>query len=139
MCSLSFTLTAYHCKCVDPWLTRTKKTCPVCKQKVVASQGESDSETDEVDSSHEENDDASENTPLLRSSLASTSAQSFGTMTESQSHPEAVESSDYEEEEEGDSSEAEDEVNEETVVQMQPETRKISTGERGTKDPFAVV
>ncbi|XP_078266581.1 E3 ubiquitin-protein ligase RNF13 [Rhinoraja longicauda] len=130
---------AYHCKCVDPWLTRTKKTCPVCKQKVVASQGESDSETDEVDSSHEENDDASENTPLLRSSLASTSAQSFGTMTESQSHPEAVESSDYEEEEEGDSSEAEDEVNEETIVQMQPETRKISTGERGTRDPFAVV
>ncbi|GCB69561.1 hypothetical protein scyTo_0001075, partial [Scyliorhinus torazame] len=128
---------AYHCKCVDPWLTRTKKTCPVCKQKVVASQGESDSETDDVDSSHEENDDASENTPLLRSSLASTSAHSFGTMSESRSRQEAVESSEYEEE--GDSSEAEDGVNEETVVQMQQENPEAIVEERGTRESAAIV
>ncbi|KAM9796002.1 E3 ubiquitin-protein ligase RNF13 isoform X2 [Syngnathus typhle] len=65
---------AYHSKCVDPWLTKTKKTCPVCKQKVVPSQDDSDSEEGGGD------DEASESTPLLRS-LASTSAHSFGTMS----------------------------------------------------------
>ncbi|XP_074047184.1 E3 ubiquitin-protein ligase RNF13 isoform X2 [Macrotis lagotis] len=109
---------AYHCKCVDPWLTKTKKTCPVCKQKVVPSQGDSDSDTD---SSQEENE-VSEHTPLLRS-LASVNAQSFGALSESHSHQNMTESSDYEEDdnEEMDSSDAENEVNQESVVvQLQP-------------------
>ncbi|KAE8294086.1 E3 ubiquitin-protein ligase RNF13 [Larimichthys crocea] len=71
---------AYHSKCVDPWLTKTKKTCPVCKQKVVPSQGDSDSDSEEGDSGPDENEEVSESTPLLRS-LASTSAHSFGTMS----------------------------------------------------------
>uniref|UniRef100_A0A2K6FSN3 E3 ubiquitin-protein ligase RNF13 n=1 Tax=Propithecus coquereli TaxID=379532 RepID=A0A2K6FSN3_PROCO len=109
---------AYHCKCVDPWLTKTKKTCPVCKQKVVPSQGDSDSDTD---SSQEENE-VSEHTPLLRP-LASVSAQSFGALSESHSHQNTTESSDYEEDdnEETDSSDAENEINEHSVVvQLQP-------------------
>ncbi|NXX82113.1 RNF13 ligase, partial [Urocolius indicus] len=109
---------AYHCKCVDPWLTKTKKTCPVCKQKVVPSQGDSDSETD---SSQEENE-VSENTPLLRP-LASVSTQSFGALSESHSHQNMTESSDYEEDDNDnvDSSDAENGVNEESVVvQLQP-------------------
>ncbi|XP_077016876.1 E3 ubiquitin-protein ligase RNF13 isoform X3 [Tamandua tetradactyla] len=109
---------AYHCKCVDPWLTKTKKTCPVCKQKVVPSQGDSDSDTD---SSQEENE-ASEHTPLLRP-LASVSTQSFGALSESHSHHNMTESSDYEEEdnEDSDSSEGENEINEHSVVvQLQP-------------------
>ncbi|KAM5292806.1 E3 ubiquitin-protein ligase RNF13 isoform 3-T3 [Ctenodactylus gundi] len=109
---------AYHCKCVDPWLTKTKKTCPVCKQKVVPSQGDSDSDTD---SSQEENE-VSEHTPLLRP-LASVSAQSFGALSESHSHQNVTESSDYEEDdnEDTDSSDAENEINEHSVVvQLQP-------------------
>ncbi|NWQ81527.1 RNF13 ligase, partial [Columbina picui] len=109
---------AYHCKCVDPWLTKTKKTCPVCKQKVVPSQGDSDSDTD---SSQEENE-VSENTPLLRP-LASVSTQSFGALAQSHSHQNATESSDYEEDDNdnGDSSDAENGMNEESVVvQLQP-------------------
>ncbi|KAK1168515.1 E3 ubiquitin-protein ligase RNF13-like [Acipenser oxyrinchus oxyrinchus] len=120
---------AYHCKCVDPWLTKTKKTCPVCKQKVVPSQGESDSDTDEADSSHEETDDVSENTPLLRS-LASTSAHSFGTMSESRSRQEVLESSEYEDDDDPEinSSEAEEEVSVETVVvQLQQSYRDGDT------------
>lgn len=111
-------LTAYHCKCVDPWLTKTKKTCPVCKQKVVPSQGDSDSETD---SSQEENE-VSENTPLLRP-LASVSTQSFGALSESHSHQNMTESSEYEEDDNDnvDSSDAENGMNEESVVvQLQP-------------------
>ncbi|KAF4804254.1 E3 ubiquitin-protein ligase RNF13 [Turdus rufiventris] len=109
---------AYHCKCVDPWLTKTKKTCPVCKQKVVPSQGDSDSETD---SSQEENE-VSENTPLLRP-LASVSTQSFGALSESHSHQNMTESSEYEEDDNDnvDSSDAENGMNEESVVvQLQP-------------------
>ncbi|KAJ8270427.1 hypothetical protein GJAV_G00114450 [Gymnothorax javanicus] len=113
---------AYHCKCVDPWLTKTKKTCPVCKQRVVPSQGDSD--TDMEESSHEDNeDDASENTPLLRS-LASTSAHSFGTMSGSLSHHEQdLESSEYEEDDDDNDmetdSESEEASIETVVVQMQ--------------------
>ncbi|XP_043079349.1 E3 ubiquitin-protein ligase RNF13 [Puntigrus tetrazona] len=102
---------AYHCKCVDPWLTKTKKTCPVCKQKVVPSDGDSDSESESGDSGGEDNE-VSENTPLLRS-LASTSAHSFGTMSGSLSHPDA-ESSDYDER--SDTTDSEEEVTVETVV-----------------------
>ncbi|KAG5847229.1 E3 ubiquitin-protein ligase RNF13 [Anguilla anguilla] len=106
---------AYHCKCVDPWLTKTKKTCPVCKQRVVPSQGDSDTDTD--DSSHEDNeDDASENTPLLRS-LASTSAHSFGTMSGSLSHRgRDPESSEYEDEDDVETDSESEEASVETVV-----------------------
>lgn len=56
---------AYHCKCVDPWLTNGKKTCPTCKQPV------------EKDESKEGPStglgvDVNERTPLLTTSTTST-------------------------------------------------------------------
>ncbi|KAJ8277171.1 hypothetical protein GJAV_G00072200 [Gymnothorax javanicus] len=94
---------AYHCKCVDPWLTKTKKTCPVCKQKVVPSQGDSssDSDSDEAESSQE---GATESTPLLRP-LTFTSTRSFGSVSGQERDPEL---SDYDDEE-TDSSESDEE------------------------------
>lgn len=62
---------AYHCKCVDPWLTRTKKTCPVCKQRVTKKNPEhsdSESEHDSGARGEEEGEAQSERTPLLRPS-----------------------------------------------------------------------
>jgi len=29
-----YLFTAFHCKCIDPWLTEKKNTCPLCKDVV---------------------------------------------------------------------------------------------------------
>ncbi len=61
---------AYHMKCIDPWLTKNKRNCPVCKRKIALGDGDrasSDSESDEDDGSGER-DPAGENTPLLGAS-----------------------------------------------------------------------
>lgn len=77
-----FVSPAYHCRCVDPWLTQTKKTCPVCKQRVTRPNPEcsesSDSDEDAGSRTDEEgggggtatttNEVSSERTPLLRAS-----------------------------------------------------------------------
>ncbi|CAN7996072.1 unnamed protein product [Ixodes hexagonus] len=51
---------AYHCKCIEPWLLENRRTCPICKRKVVLPGMDPDSDSDsEADVSH------SERTPLL--------------------------------------------------------------------------
>lgn len=66
---------AYHSKCVDPWLTGTKKTCPVCKQRVTRPNpeySESESEDDGAPRADEEGAEGeadTERTPLLRPSI----------------------------------------------------------------------
>uniref|UniRef100_A0A0N4ZS91 RING-type domain-containing protein n=1 Tax=Parastrongyloides trichosuri TaxID=131310 RepID=A0A0N4ZS91_PARTI len=39
----------YHCKCIDPWLTKNRKVCPICKRKVGPSTGDSSSDEDTSD------------------------------------------------------------------------------------------
>uniref|UniRef100_A0A914HVE7 RING-type domain-containing protein n=1 Tax=Globodera rostochiensis TaxID=31243 RepID=A0A914HVE7_GLORO len=39
---------AYHCKCIDPWLTKNRKVCPVCKRRVGPRNSDS-SDTDDTD------------------------------------------------------------------------------------------
>ena len=51
-----------HCKCIDPWLTRNRRVCPVCKRKVFAADevqrgGMSDTDSDS---------DVDDTTPLMR-------------------------------------------------------------------------
>ncbi|XP_072349321.1 E3 ubiquitin-protein ligase RNF167-like isoform X2 [Scyliorhinus torazame] len=76
---------AYHCKCVDTWLTQTKKTCPVCKQRVLRSANDSESGSDAEN--HPEGDEHhSEHTPLLRAS-SSSATHTFGSMSNSLRQP----------------------------------------------------
>ncbi|CAL1298669.1 unnamed protein product [Larinioides sclopetarius] len=48
----------YHVKCIDPWLTKSKRICPICKQKVVVG-GDLSRDDSDVES-------RAETTPLLR-------------------------------------------------------------------------
>ncbi|XP_068130000.1 E3 ubiquitin-protein ligase RNF167 [Hyperolius riggenbachi] len=74
---------AYHCACVDPWLTKTKKNCPVCKHRVLRSEDDSDSDGEVGEAGGgggggERSDESdNERTPLLRPS------PTFGSMGES--------------------------------------------------------
>ncbi|XP_031565000.1 E3 ubiquitin-protein ligase RNF13-like [Actinia tenebrosa] len=62
----------YHCKCVDPWLTEGKKTCPVCKRPVESKKSRNTSQTDVERGQGSGSDiDADETTPLIQPSAPS--------------------------------------------------------------------
>ncbi|XP_022792522.1 E3 ubiquitin-protein ligase RNF13-like [Stylophora pistillata] len=75
---------AYHCKCVDPWLTEGKRTCPVCKRPVAndtgltrSRSGRNDMESmGETSYEAEPEAEANERTPLI-----STTSQSRASIT----------------------------------------------------------
>ncbi|CAG9771890.1 unnamed protein product [Ceutorhynchus assimilis] len=68
----------YHMKCIDPWLTKNKRVCPICKRKVFAHNEphpDSDSDTDTDDT-----------TPLIRSGATrGTQGGTFEVQNESRS------------------------------------------------------
>lgn len=58
----------YHLRCIDPWLTKSRRICPVCKGKVRVA-GMSDVSDTESESDHSRQvtyHNANESTPLLR-------------------------------------------------------------------------
>ncbi|XP_050309437.1 E3 ubiquitin-protein ligase RNF13 [Anthonomus grandis grandis] len=58
----------YHIKCIDPWLTKNKRVCPICKRKVFAH--------DEVHSDSDSESD-SDTTPLIRPDNRGTQGGTF--------------------------------------------------------------
>ncbi|XP_060517131.1 E3 ubiquitin-protein ligase RNF13 [Cylas formicarius] len=65
----------YHTKCIDPWLTKNRRVCPICKRKVFAhdelhhNEADSDSEADDT-------------TPLINASNRGTQGGTFEELRE---------------------------------------------------------
>lgn len=66
---------AYHCKCIDPWLTKNRRVCPVCKRKVFAQDETPYNDTDS-------DSDADDRTPLVNPASRTTQGGTFEEQSE---------------------------------------------------------
>ncbi|XP_066147391.1 E3 ubiquitin-protein ligase RNF13-like isoform X2 [Euwallacea fornicatus] len=64
----------YHMKCIDPWLTKNKRVCPICKRKVFAH--------DEPHHDSDSDSDTDDTTPLIRSGNTGTQGGTFQVQNE---------------------------------------------------------
>lgn len=71
----------YHTKCVDPWLTKGKRNCPLCKKKIRYVRRTRRSSDSDTTSSSSSNDNDNDTTPLLNSA-ARNAPSSMGTFPE---------------------------------------------------------
>lgn len=76
---------AYHTKCIDPWLTRNRRVCPVCKRKVFAHDEQRPS--DDSDSDSEGGLTADDTTPLVRHSMQRPAVTQGGTFQQQEVNP----------------------------------------------------
>uniref|UniRef100_A0A8C4Q6M8 RING-type E3 ubiquitin transferase n=1 Tax=Eptatretus burgeri TaxID=7764 RepID=A0A8C4Q6M8_EPTBU len=114
---------AFHCKCVDPWLTQQHKICPVCKRRVGSGpdpETGSGSDGGLYRPDIEADTPVSERTPLLSSPLPHPA--SFGAMEGENAQPSNQNASQSESErsDHGGSSDGDEEITEEEKSQLLP-------------------
>ncbi|XP_008178937.1 ring finger protein 13 isoform X2 [Acyrthosiphon pisum] len=68
---------AYHCKCIDPWLTRNRRFCPICKRRVYGNNEDlhAVAYSSDTDSDEQPND----RTPLVAPTINNSNTLGVGT------------------------------------------------------------